>query len=481
MGRAEDYRTLLDHQYNFSTYCLIDFEIAMKTDYQNKRIVVIGAGKSGLALVRYLVNKGATVALSDRRTAEQIDDLDSLDGLTLRYDLGGHSLDLFEQADIVAVSPGVPLDIEPLKRAQSCNIPLLGEIEIASKGITAPIIGVTGTNGKSTTTTLIGLAFEAWSKKTFIGGNLGHPLLNACSQELDIAVVELSSFQLETIDTFQPQIGLLLNLSADHLDRYPDLEGYFQAKMQLFANMSKNNFAVLNADDQDVCRLSGQIEATKVWFSAQGRLVQGLVRLGDRLVWNWNDADITLPLSELKLTGEHNIENAMAALIPALLQGCPAALAWKAICSFSGLEHRMQLVRELDGVRWYNDSKGTNVGSVVKSLSGLGDGVVLIAGGKDKGGDYSPLRRLLEQKVKHLVLLGEAAKRMAAELAGACDMSIVENMDAAVIVARDLSNDGDSVLLSPACSSFDMFSCFEERGEYFEKLVLQLPSMQEKP
>lgn len=453
----------------------------MKKDYQNKRIVVIGAGKSGLALVRYLVDRGATVALSDRRSAEQIDGLDSLDRLTLRYDLGGHNLELFEQADMVAVSPGVPLDIEPLKRAQSCNIPLLGEIEIASKDISVPIIGVTGTNGKSTTTTLIGLAFEAWNKKTFIGGNLGSPLVNACSQDLDLAVVELSSFQLETIDTFQPKIGLLLNLSADHLDRYPDLEGYYQAKMQLFANMSKNNFAVLNADDPEVCRLSEQIKATKVWFSAQGRLVQGLVRLGDRLVWNWNGADITLPLSELKLSGEHNIENAMAALIPALLQGCPAELAWKAICSFSGLEHRMQLVRQLDGVHWFNDSKGTNVGSVVKSLSGLSDGVVLIAGGKDKGGDYSPLRRLLEQKVKHLVLLGEAAKRMATELAGACDMSIVENMDAAVIMARNLSSEGDTVLLSPACSSFDMFSCFEERGEYFEQLVLQLPSKQERP
>ena len=453
----------------------------MKKDYRNKRIVVIGAGKSGLALVRYLVSKGATVALSDQRPAEQINGLDSLDGLTLRYDLGGHSLDLFEQADMVAVSPGVPLDIEPLKRAQSCNIPLLGEIEIASTDITAPIIGVTGTNGKSTTTTLIGLAFEAWSKKAFVGGNLGSPLLNACSQDLDIAVVELSSFQLETIDSFQPQIGLLLNLSADHLDRYLDLEGYYQAKMRLFANMNQNNFAVLNADDKDVCRLSQQIEATKVWFSAQGRLVQGLVRLGDKLVWNWSGADIVLPLSELKLTGEHNIENAMAALIPALLQGCPAEIAWQAICSFSGLEHRMQLVRQLDGVCWYNDSKGTNVGSVVKSLSGLSDGVVLIAGGKDKGGDYSPLRRLLEQKVKHLVLLGEAAKRMAAELTGACSMSIVESMDAAVVTARDLANEGDSVLLSPACSSFDMFSCFEERGEYFEQLVLQLPSMQEKP
>lgn len=447
----------------------------MKQDYQNKKIVVIGAGKSGQALVRYLAERGAVVALSDMRSADQLADLDLLQGLPVRFDLGGHSLELFEQADMIAVSPGVPLDCEPLRRARSCNIPLLGEIELASREITVPMIAVTGTNGKSTTTSLIERIMKNWGKKCFTGGNLGTPLINACSQELDFAVVELSSFQLETIDRFHPRVGVLLNLSADHLDRYPDLESYYSSKMNLFRNMNANDYAVLNADDPDICRLSEAIQATKVWFSSHGRLVRGMMRLGDKLVWNWGSREIHFSLTELKLSGEHNIENAMAAMISVLIEGCPADPAWEAVCSFTGLKHRMQLVRQLDGVDWYNDSKGTNVGSVIKSLSGLGDQVTLIAGGKDKGGDFTPLRPLLEKKVERLILIGEAAQRMASELSGACEVNMVSGLGAAVRQAYETTERGGTVLLSPACSSFDMFVSFEERGSEFERLVRELP------
>ncbi len=448
----------------------------MKFDFKNKRVVVIGAGLSGQALVRYLVEQGATVALSDLRDAEKIAGLDSLAGLPVRFDLGGHRLDLFEQADLIAVSPGVSLDCEPLRRAASCGIPLLGEIEIAAREINVPIIGVTGTNGKSTVTSLIGKIMQAWNKKIFVGGNLGTPLIEACSAELDGVVVELSSFQLETIDQFHPAIGLLLNLSPDHLDRYSDLQSYYQAKLRLFHNMTAAaDFVVLNADDLEICRLTTDLAATLVWFSARGRLVEGMVRLGDKLIWNWAGADVHLPLSELQLTGEHNIENAMAAMIPALLQGCPAELAWKAVCSFSGLEHRMQLVRQLNGVNWYNDSKGTNVGSVMKSLAGLSPGVTLIAGGKDKGGDYAPLRPLLEQKVAHLILIGEAAQKMAAELSGSCEIRLAVGLESAVQQAYEITVPDGTVLLSPACSSFDMFTNYQERGDEFEHLVQQLP------
>lgn len=447
----------------------------MKQDYQNKRIVVIGAGKSGQALVRYLVDRGATVALSDVRLEEQIKGLECLSGLPVRYDFGGHTLELFEQADLIAVSPGVPLDSEPLRRARSCGIPLLGEIEIASREIAAPIIAVTGTNGKSTTTSLIGQIMQAWGKQVFVGGNLGIPLVTGCTTPVDVFVVELSSFQLETIERFHPSIGLLLNLSPDHLDRYDSLTDYYQAKMQMFINMTADDFAVLNADDPEVCHLGDSIRATKVWFSSRGRLVQGMTRLGNKLVWNWHGADLHLSLEKLKLSGEHNIENAMAAMIPALLQGCPAELAWDAVCSFTGLEHRMQLIRQLNGVAWYNDSKGTNVGSVIKSLAGLGDKVTLIAGGKDKGGEYAALRPLLEQKVEHLILIGEAARRMATELTGACNIRIAADLDSAVQLAYEVTIPGGTVLLSPACSSYDMFANFEERGRVFERLVLKLP------
>jgi len=450
----------------------------MKTDYENYQVIVIGAGRSGLALVRFFVDCGAYVTLSDQRQQEEIARLSTLDGLAVRLDLGGHTLEMFELADLVAISPGVPLDSEPLRCAATCGIPILGEVEIAGLEITAPIIGVTGTNGKSTTTTMIGTIMEAWGKNAFVGGNLGIPLIEACEQtvDLDVVVVELSSFQLESIETFHPTIGLLLNLSPDHLDRYSDLSSYYRAKMELFRNMTSDDFAILNADDSEVCRQTTDIKATKVWFSAAGRTIEGLIRQGNKLAWNWAGAQIELPLAGLQLAGEHNIENAMAALIPALLQGCPAELAWNAICSFTGLEHRMQLVRQLRGVSWYNDSKGTNVGSVIKSLAGFSSGVTLIAGGKDKGSDYAPLRELLEQKVDHLILIGEAASKMAMELSGCCEIRMVDDLEAAVKYADEVTQRGQTVLLSPACSSFDMFANYQARGAAFVQLVQQLPA-----
>ncbi len=453
----------------------------MKKDFTGQRVVVIGAGLSGQALVRYLLQRGATVALSDRRQRSQIADLEALKDLPVRFDLGGHDLQLFEQADLIAVSPGVPLDCEPLKLAAECNIPRLGEIEIAAAEIEAPIIGITGTNGKSTTTSLIGEIMRAWDKRVFVGGNIGTPLVEACAGDYEILVVELSSFQLETIRKFHPRFGLLLNLSSDHLDRYPDLQSYYLAKLELFRNMNASDFAILNADDPEICRLAEGIRATKVWFSAQGQNVPGMVRVGNNLCWNWNGADIKLPLAQLRLPGEHNIENAMAAMIPALLQGCPAELAWKAVCSFSGLEHRMQLVRRLNDVAWYNDSKGTNVGSVVKSLSGLSAPVTLIAGGKDKGGDYGPLRALIEEKVAYLILIGEAAPRIAAEMSGASEIRIAATMAAAVQQAHEVTAAGGTVLLSPACSSFDMFENFVVRGQEFVRQVQQLSAKGEQP
>ncbi|SEA22857.1 UDP-N-acetylmuramoylalanine--D-glutamate ligase [Desulfuromusa kysingii] len=451
----------------------------MKINYSGKKIVVIGAGRSGIALASYFYERGATVAISDLRERKQLAGLDSLSTLPIRFDLGGHDLELFAQADLIAVSPGVSLTCEPLRRASSCAIPLLGEIEIASREIRVPIIGVTGTNGKSTTTSLIGEIMAAWGKKVFVGGNLGTPLVEACAVAIDGVVVELSSFQLETIDQFHPSIALLLNLSSDHLDRYPDLQSYYRAKLQVFRNMTAADFVVLNADDAEVCRLTADLPATKVWFSAKGRMVDGMVRLGDRLVWNWSGADIQLPLSSLQLSGEHNIENAMAAMIPALLQGCPAELAWNAVCSFGGLKHRMQRVRQLDGVDWYNDSKGTNVGSVMKSLAGFSSAVTLIAGGKDKGGDYTLLRPQLEQKVSCLILIGEAAQKMAAALSGCCEIRIVSDLQAAVQQAFVITKPGGTVLLSPACSSFDMFASFQARGDEFERLVQQLSPARE--
>ncbi|MFO7766905.1 MAG: UDP-N-acetylmuramoyl-L-alanine--D-glutamate ligase [Pelovirga sp.] len=453
----------------------------MKTNYQKQRVIVVGAGLSGQALVRFLVERGADVVLSDHRRLEDLGGLPKLAGLPVEYNLGGHDLSLFDKADLVALSPGVPLSSAAVQRAITCGIPVFGEVELAGREIRVPIIAVTGTNGKSTTTSLIGVALTAWGKKVFVGGNLGTPVIDAVGQQDDIVVVELSSFQLETINTFHPQIAVLLNLSPDHLDRYPDLESYYAAKRNLFNNMTAADVAVLNADDPAVVDLCKNIQATKVWFSAAGKPVDGLTRKAQQLIWQWNGASANFSLTGLRLSGEHNVENAMAALTTALVQGCPGETAWPAICTFAGLPHRMQLVRTLDGVNWYNDSKGTNVGSVLKSLAGLSCPVTLIAGGKDKGGDYAPLRPLLEQKVNHLILIGEARRTMRAALAGCCEIHSADSMQEAVVIAYKVTASQGAVLLSPACSSFDMFTDYEHRGAVFASLVTDLVQTGEAP
>lgn len=447
----------------------------MTANYRDQNIVVMGAGKSGQALARFFADRGARVTLSDRRPAEQLTDLSRLAALGVALDLGGHSAGIFQQADLIALSPGVSLMVPLLQQAMVRKIPILGEVEIASRELRTDIVAVTGTNGKSTTTTLIGEALKAWGKKPFVGGNLGTPLVAAIDQDCDALVVELSSFQLETIDRFHPQVGVLLNLSSDHLDRYPDLDSYYAAKINLFRNMTAADYAVLNADDPLVRELCSHIAAQKIWFSASGRPEGVLTRDGLTLRWNRSGEMRTFDLAALALRGEHNQDNAMAALAAVLLLGCPGEVAWSAICAFTGLEHRMQLVRERQGVRWYNDSKGTNVGSVIKSLAGLAAPVTLIAGGKDKGGDYAPLRPLLEGRVRHLILIGEARQRMAAALDGCCEIIGAASLEEAVARAAELTERGGTVLLSPACSSFDMFASYEQRGQVFERLVRALP------
>jgi len=444
----------------------------MKQDLTSKQITIVGAGLSGQAAARFLVERGAEVTLSDMRAAAEIPQLDRLSALPIRFDMGGHSLKCFSQADLIVISPGVCLDIEPLNVARAHAVPIIGEIELAACHLDAPILAVTGTNGKSTTVSLLGAALQQCGKEVFVGGNLGTPLIEACAQdELDYLVVELSSFQLETIDRFCPHYALLLNLSADHLDRYPDLDSYYAAKLNLFRNMTTAHTAVLNADDEAVVQLTADLNCRKVYFSAKGSLAEGMGREGEELVWRWQGEEVRFALSKLSLQGAHNVENVMAALIPALIEGCSSEKVWNAVCRFEGLRHRMNLVRELDGVRWYNDSKGTNIGSVQKSLAGFETPVTLIAGGKDKGGDYRLLAEELRRTVTHLILIGEAAERMVHELDGVVPIHRVDSLEQAVSLAQQVTSDGGNVLLSPACSSFDMFENYARRGDIFCELV----------
>lgn len=447
----------------------------MRRDFTGHKVIVIGAGATGLALSRYFCRRGATVTLSDSRTAERIGGLGELRELGVRLDLGGHTPELFLAADLVAVSPGVPLSVPAVASAMQAGTAVLGEIEIAFGELAAPLAAITGTNGKSTTTTLMGEMFKTWGKRTFVGGNLGTPLIEAVDGEWDWLVAELSSFQLEAIDTFRPRYALLLNLTEDHLDRYPDMASYVAAKLRIFENMNATDVAVLNAEDPLVMAATADIRPRRIFFSSRRLLPEGMSLDGEEIVWRFAGTERRFPVGQLKLRGLHNVENAMAALIPPLLEGCPPEVAWSAACRFAGLAHRMVSVRVLDGVTWYNDSKGTNVGSVVKSLAGLAAPVTLIAGGKDKGGDYAPLAPLVREKVAHLILIGQAAPRIAEALGHLTDVERAETLEAAVARARQLTLPGGSVLLSPGCSSFDMFKSYEERGDVFTRAVLALP------
>lgn len=443
-------------------------------ELKGEKIVVVGAGLSGLAVCRYAVDQGAQVVLSDRRSAEEID-VSTL-AQTVTRDFGQHSVSLFTAADLIVISPGVPLTIAPLSAAQRAGVPIIGEIELASRQLhrSCTVMAITGTNGKSTTTELLGAMLKRCGKQVFVGGNLGTPLIDAVENGDDYAVVELSSFQLESIDQFRPRCAALLNLSVDHLDRYPDMASYMEAKRAIFVNQGVDDVAILNADDAEVLRLAQSCRGRKVLFSSAQLLERGMSYHHGSIEWRGYGSNFTFDAGQLQLSGVHNIENVMAALIPALLEGLDPNLLWQAACSFTGLAHRMVLVRQLDGVRWYNDSKGTNPGSVMKSVASLASPVTLIAGGKDKGGDYREMSSCLRDHVGQFVLLGEAADRMEQAWHGFAPIHRVATMEQAVALARRITPNGGSVLLSPGCSSFDMFRSFEHRGEVFSAAVMAL-------
>ena len=433
------------------------------------QIVVVGAGATGCSLARFFRDRQARVSLSDQRSEDVFDNLEALKKAGVALDLGGHTLAIFTAADLVVVSPGVSLDIPVLHACRQQGVPVLGEIEVAWRELEGTMIAITGTNGKSTVTTLVGEMLKNWGKKVFVGGNLGTPLVDAVGCDYLWQVVELSSFQLETIHAFRPHYAMLLNISEDHLDRYPDMASYVAAKARIFENLQDSDVAILNHDDEQVMHAAVATRAIKVCFSSESVLENGMSLIDDQITWRWQGSEILFPAGELQLRGRHNQENVMAAMIPLLLEGCPAEVVWNTAKNFVGLPHRMEFLGELRGASWFNDSKGTNIGSVVKSLAGLSKPVVLIAGGKDKQGDLSPLIEPIRSKVANLILIGAAAERMAKTFAGLTKIFRAGDMHEAVGLAARLSCPGGTVLLSPGCSSFDMYKSFEERGQVFAR------------
>ncbi|MGM0417013.1 MAG: UDP-N-acetylmuramoyl-L-alanine--D-glutamate ligase [Thermodesulfobacteriota bacterium] len=442
-------------------------------DLDGKRIVVAGAGVSGVAAANFCHSRGAHVCVSDTRPAREITGLEQLyPGIEL--DCGGHTDGIFQLADLIILSPGIPLHAPVISRAVQAGIPVWGEIELASRFLSTPIIAITGTNGKSTVASLCGHILQRCGEQVFVGGNIGTPLIEAVDGDYSVAVVELSSFQLESVATFHPQVAVLLNISPDHLDRYPDMHSYMEAKQRIFANQNATDLMVLNQDDLHVLALARDFPARRICFSSAYTLEEGVSLEFPSMVWRHGSEEHRFDCSALQLQGMHNLENVMAALAACSWRGHSPSTMWNAACGFTGLPHRMELVRTLNGVRWYNDSKGTNIGSVEKSLSGLDTPVTLIAGGKDKGGDYALLRPVLSEKRPHLILLGAAADKMAASWRDLCDITMVSSMEEAVTCAHQSTCAPGCVLMSPGCSSFDMFGSFVERGEVFAALVLAL-------
>ncbi|MBA4372389.1 MAG: UDP-N-acetylmuramoyl-L-alanine--D-glutamate ligase [Thermodesulfovibrio sp.] len=471
-------------------------------DLKDKRVTVVGLARSGVGAANLLAAMGARVTVTDMKPEAALQEAVGQLSPAVQRSLGGHPDELFSSTDMLVLSPGVP-EIRQIAAARAKAVPVIGELELAWQMLQKaasgkrqaagqeklPFIAITGSNGKSTTTTLVDLMLRRHGITTVLGGNIGSALseelmklLQSGSGMPDAVVVEVSSFQLESIDTFRPHISAILNITPDHMDRYTSPEAYSRAKARIYLNQSSGDYLVLNADDPETMRLhDSEPQLSKgngpvVVFFSRRKQVSG-VYAKDGMVYTTLQTGTALPLiavEDIALHGVHNLENAMAASAMALLAGCAPGPVIDVLKTFAGLEHRLEFVRELAGVRYINDSKGTNVDAVLKSLEGFSQPVVLIAGGRDKSGDFTVLREIVQQKVKSVILIGEAAEKIGKALGNTVPLISAASLADAVLRASRLAESGDVVLLSPACTSFDMFRDFEDRGRQFKQLVLEL-------
>lgn len=456
-------------------------------ELKGKKVTVVGLARSGVAAARLLQAVGASVTVADaKEEAGLAEALSRLDRKALTVRVGAGYESALEKADVAVISPGVPSRQEALNAARRRGVRVIGELELASWFLKAPVLAITGTNGKSTTVTLVGLLLGQSGKRAFVGGNLGTPMCDAALASYqagksagtlyDFIVAEVSSFQLETIERFHPWVAAMLNITPDHMDRYPSMESYVEAKARIFENQTAKDFALLNVDDERVAGLMQRVRARVLSFSRSGPVEAGAYLDGDRVMASIGGRrQEVCRRGEIRLPGAHNLSNAMAALTLGLLCGCPTDSIRHVLQTFAGLEHALETVRERRGVRFVNDSKGTNVDATIKALESLDEPILLIAGGRDKGGDFAKLREPVRRRVKHLVLIGEAASRIEEALRPFDRISHAATLQGAVELAAREAAPGDVVLLSPACASFDMFTDYQDRGRQFKALVNQLP------
>jgi len=445
----------------------------VQPDFRNKRVTVVGMARSGIAAARALHALGARVTITDKKPLDQLaEQVRALGTSAIAVEAGGHPDRIFTEADLIVLSPGVP-KIPQVLAARRRGIRVISELELGWSLSDAPFAGITGTNGKSTVTTLVGLMLKKAGKRTLVAGNIGNALTEepGALRGQDWIVVELSSFQLEDIETFRPRVAAVLNLTQDHLDRYADIASYGEAKARIFEKQQRDDVLVLNFDDPLVRAMASRAISQVVPFSRSEKHRAGAyVEQGVLMV----RSDRICPVDEILIKGVHNLENAMAASAVALAAGADPSSVAAVLREFPGLEHRLEVVREKDGVTYINDSKGTNVGAVVKSVEGFSRPVILIAGGLDKGSDFSPLAGLFRDKVKLLILIGKAADKMEKALGASTETVFAKTLQDAVRRAAERAVSGDVVLLSPACASFDMFKDFEDRGRQFKEAVRKL-------
>jgi len=446
---------------------------------RERRVLVVGLGRSGVSAARFCAARGARVTVNDRRDEAALAGALAELPAGVQAHLGNHPPALFSQAELIVISPGVP-PLPALTAAREAGVEVVGEIELAARHLQADLVGITGTNGKSTVTSWVGEMVKGGPRPAFVGGNLGAPLIDVVGTPAGgpggVCVVELSSFQLETCHTLRPRVALLLNLAEDHLDRYADRADYAAAKARIFGAQGPEDWAVLNWD-QPACRdLAAGLAARVAGFGLDAPPALGATAAGARLAVRLPDRPPRFfDTSRIQLVGRHNLENALAATLTAVLLDVGDDAIQAALDTFRGLPHRMEVVGEVAGVRYLNDSKATNVSAVAGSLSGFAGRYVWIAGGRHKGAPYTPLREVLAGRARALVLLGEAADRIAAELDGVAPVFRVSSLPEAVARAAALAEPGDAVVLSPACASYDMFDNFEARGAAFAAAVRDLP------
>ncbi len=445
---------------------------------KDKRFLIVGAGISGIKSALFLKKRGGTVFVNDIKPQASLEkEVKILEENSIPYLFGEHREEFFLNQNYIIVSPGVPHRTELFNKARERGIEILGEIELASRFISTPIIAITGTNGKTTTTTLIGEILKGAGKDVFVGGNIGTPLIEYAEDDSkDLVVLEVSSFQLETISHFHPYGAILLNITPDHLDRYDGMEDYAEAKMRIFENQESFDFAVINVDDPWVNRYKYGILSEILPFSIKKELKKGAYYREEKIILRHQllKGEEVINSKDIALKGLHNMENVMASLLTAIELGIELDSIRETLAKFTGLHHRVEFVDEIKGVSFYNDSKGTNVGATEKALAGFNEKVVLILGGRDKGGDYTFLKEEIKRVVKTIVAIGEAKEKIYNQLRDLVPVVISEGFEEAVKIAFNIAEKGDIVLLSPACSSFDMFSSYVERGNKFVEIVKKM-------